>query len=225
MIQKQHLSLLVVTLLVALAGCSSGSLVETTDDSGGNGSGDADWCDEGDSTQWTNPETGERVTLNIEGTTTYEGREVCVGSWETNDPDSDAARIEYWYSEDGSYTRIVTYDAQGNIINEFESTGQQSPVTDGMDGNTGQSTWCPTGESLTSSSPQTGEEVSFVYQGIVTEDGNTVCKAVYEAQNTDSDVVRTEYYFNEEGTYTKWVSYDAQGNVVDEQVIDQTDGS
>lgn len=221
MIQKQHLSLVVVTLLVALAGCSSGGLVETTDDSGDDSSGDADWCDEGDSTEWTNPETGERVTLNIEGTTTHEGREVCVGSWETNDPDSDAARIEYWYSEDGSYTRIVTYDAQGNIINEFESSSPESST----DGNTGQSSWCPTGESFTSSSPQTGEEVSFVYQGIVTEDGNTVCKAVYEAQNTDSDVVRTEYYFNEEGTYTKWVSYDAQGNVVDEQVIDQTDGS
>jgi hypothetical protein len=223
MIRKRTLTLVVLAVTVALAGCSAGT---TDGNTSGDGSTDgAAWCNTGESTQWTNPETGERVSLTINGTTTHEGKDVCVGSWATSNPDGDVARVQYMYTEDGSYTRWVSYDANGNVVNEFETSGQpttgQSPNGQPTDGIDSQS-WCPTGQSFQSSSPQTGEQVSFVYEGITTEDGTEVCKAVYETNNPDGDIARSEYYFNEAGTYTKWVTYDENGVVIDETVVDQT---
>lgn len=222
--RTRTLTLLVVVTCLALAGCSSGTPGDGTE----NGStDDAEWCQTGESTEWTNPETGERVSLTVNGTTTYEGREVCVSVWETNDPDSETARMEFWYSEDNEYTRIVTYDAQGNVISEVESTGQvgdQTTAEQPGDGTTN-SDWCPTGDSFEYTEPETGERVSLVYEGIVTQDGRDVCKAVWETDNPDDEVARMEYYFDEEGTYTRIVSYDAQGNIIDDTVVDSSENS
>lgn len=215
MIQKHTLLLLAVAACLALAGCTSAipedgqDLGEQIPDDGMSGNGtaaDGEWCNPDDSMRWANPETGELVSLTIQGTETYEGREVCVGSVEAEDPNSEVARTEYMFTENQEYTRIVMYDAEGEVVNEFETGG----------GAAGAESWCPTGQTIQTSSPQTGERVTFEYEGIVTYEGREVCKAVYETENTGDEVALTEYYFNENGSYAKYVSYDEEGNVVDE---------
>jgi len=123
-IRKRHVLTVLVVALVVVAGCGgSGTQGETSaDGQSGNQGADSDWCPAGQSTQFANPQTGEQVSLVFQGTVTYEGRQVCKATWETNDPEGEIARIVMYYTEERSYQKVVYYDGDGNVVLEQEQS-------------------------------------------------------------------------------------------------------
>jgi hypothetical protein len=224
-IRKRHVLTVLVVALVVVAGCGgSGTQGETSaDGQSGNQGADSDWCPAGQSTQFANPQTGEQVSLVFQGTVTYEGRQVCKATWETNDPEGDVVRVEMYFSEDESYRKVVTYDADGNVLNEMQMSGSSDQpdsggeTPDGSGDGTSASQWCPEGERVQFSNPQTGEQTSMVTEGIVTHEGRQVCKATWETNDPEGEIARIVMYYTEERSYQKVVYYDGDGNVVLEQ--------
>jgi len=218
--------LLVVCVLVSgCAGVGPGledaaeEAEEQANEDGGDSSDDQqaassdDWCPEGQSTQYANPDTGQQVSLEFEGIVEREGREVCKAVWATDDPDGEVARMEMYFSEDDSYQEIITYDAEGNVVNEMRASGSGgSAVSGGGDGE-----WCAD-RSVQVNNPQTGEQASMEVEGIVERDGREVCHYVWETDDPDGEVARMEMYVNEDETYRETIYYDAEGEVVFEQV-------
>jgi len=145
-----YLKIGIVVLLVLVSGCSEsgGGGSDPTDSDAANpaegpagdggdgmfGDGGSSGCQAGQSTMFASPETGERVTLEIEGIVTHEGRELCKAVWESSDPDAGFARMEMFFEAGGQYQKIVYYDAQGNEVNEIEMNGSD---TGGMPGSGG----------------------------------------------------------------------------------------
>jgi len=101
--------LLAVVSLVLLAGCVGGG--------GGDGAEEADWCSADSSTQFANPQTGEKVALEIVGLVEEDGRTVCKGIWTTNT--GEVQRMELFWNEDESYRKMITYDEAGKVVNEI----------------------------------------------------------------------------------------------------------
>lgn len=119
-----------VVLVVVIAGCTGGSVPGLGGDTstpapaadGGGSSGSSD-CRAGESYQWADPQTGERISLNVRGTVSHEGRQVCKAVYETTDPDAGYSRVVMYYAEDDSYRKVVYYDQDGNVVNEFTMSG------------------------------------------------------------------------------------------------------
>jgi len=103
--------LLIVVSLVIIAGCTGGG--------GGaaGGDGSADWCTSASTTQFSNPQTGEQVSMEIEGIVELDGHTVCKGVWETNQ--GDVRRMELYWTEDESYRKMITYNGSGATLNEI----------------------------------------------------------------------------------------------------------
>lgn len=97
-----------IACLVLVAGCLGGN--------GGGSAGEADWCSADASTQFSNPQTGEMVSLEIVGLIEQDGRTVCKGVWTANT--GDVRRMELYWNEDESYRKMITYDQAGEVINE-----------------------------------------------------------------------------------------------------------
>lgn len=127
------LRVLGIILIVVLAGCTGGfgGGAEDGDTTGADGTsganGDADggaasaeWCPEGTAQSFANPESGEQVSMEIRGVVERDGREVCHAVWETNNNEGDVQKIEMFYTEDREYQKVIMYDANGNVVEEFE---------------------------------------------------------------------------------------------------------
>lgn len=237
-------STIAVVLVVVLAGCggggggggdgatsNGGDGAAANGGSGGNGgSGSSAVCPQQGSMSWTNPQTGEQVTMNVQGTTMRDGQEVCHATWQTNqDGGGTVAQVEMFFTEDGSYQEFVMYDSDGNVIYEGSSSDGGSGSMDGgggMDGSGDGSMageFCPAGQSIQSANPQTGETASFEVEGIVSHNGRQVCKAVWTT-STDSEgsIATIEYYYTEDNSYVHYIYYDSDGNViVDQEITEQ----
>jgi|GEM_PF-3165711 len=217
--------LILVVALVALAGCvggdgggagASGDGAATTAGSAGGGSS-TDWCVAGQSTQMTNPQTGEQVTWQVRGVVTEDGHEACRVTWETNQQ-GDVQRMDLYFTEDQSYRKMVSYDADGTVVNEVRMGGDSMTMGEGGDstqmGSGDDTGWCGESGSMQFTDPQTGEQASFDVQGVVDHEGRQVCKAVWETNQ--GEVQRVEMYYTEDRSYQHLVYYDAAGNVVNE---------
>lgn len=232
---KRYILTVLVVALVVLAGCggTGGSGASDADGQSGSQQGeDSNWCPAGQSTQVANPQTGEQVSLVFQGVVTYENREVCKATWKTDNPENDVARMEMYFSEDDSYQKIITYDDDGNAINEMQMSGPssqsdvgtESATPEGSDDGASASQWCSEGETVQFNNPQTGEQTSMVTEGIVTHEGRQVCKAIWKTNDPDGSVARIEMYYDEDRSYQKAVYYDGDGNVVLEQEQSSTGG-
>lgn len=223
--------LLLVVLVVLVAGCTSGGIPALDGDTptpepaaGDGGSSDGTDCQAGESYTWADPQSGEQVSLEIQGIVEHEGRQVCKAVWETNDADGEYSRVVMYYSEDDSYQKIIYYDDQGNVVQEFEASDPGQAGTPGGDGDgtaAGGDDWCVEGQSMSYADPQTGESTSMEVQGVVQHEGHEVCKYVYETNDTDTEYSRMVMFLSEDDSYQKIVYYDADGNVVDEFVMSQ----
>lgn len=120
-----------VVVVVVLAGCTGGLGGGATEDggdassggSGGGGAGaSADWCPEGASQQFANPETGERVSMDYQGIVERDGREVCHARWETNE--GEVRAMDMYFTEDREYNVIILYDGDGNVVEEFDMSAE-----------------------------------------------------------------------------------------------------
>lgn len=214
--KTNHVSLLLLVALVVLAGCTgggadggtSGESDETTTADAGVGGSSSDWCNPGQTAQISNPETGEEASWEIVGIVKEDGREVCKAVWETNQ--GEISRVEKFFTEDESYRKMISYDADGAVVNEVNLRGDVA----GADGDESADAWCDDSATMEFANPQTGEQASWVVEGIVEEDGREVCKAVWETNQ--GEVGRIEMYFTEDESYRKMVTYDADGELIDE---------
>ena len=184
--------------------------------SGGSGSS-TDWCQTGTSYSYASPQTGEQVSLEVQGVVSYDGRQVCKATWTSND--GQVQKMEMYYSEDDSYTKIVMYDGNGNVIGEYGgTTGGTGGSVDGTDGGAvgggSSGSFCQAGSSYSFANPQTGEQVALEVQGMVSHDGRQVCKATWTTN--EGQIQRMEMYYTEDGSYQKVIMYDGNGNVVGE---------
>jgi|GEM_PF-6930372 len=112
------------------------------------GIGAGDWCTKGASWSWANPTTGEKAALVVQGIVSHEGKNVCKAVWEGKSAEGKDTKMEEYFSEDGKYTRMLTYengklmgdikiegekmtmktyDEQGKIVQEFTSGGAATP--------------------------------------------------------------------------------------------------
>lgn len=130
------LLVLAVVVVVALAGCAGGIGGDGADaggstaadgDPGGSGGSDGadastDWCPEGTTQNFANPETGEQTSMEVRGMVERDGRQVCQAVWETNanEEAGDVQKIEMYYTEDREYYEMVMYDGDGNVVEEFD---------------------------------------------------------------------------------------------------------
>ena len=209
-----RLSLLVVLVLVALAGCAGGdggpATTPTPDGTAADGDGaSTDWCPVGQTMQLTNPQTGEMASWEVKGVVESDGRQACRVTWQTNQ--GEIRRVDLFFTEDESYRKMITYDAEGVVLSEVRlDDGGSGPATDGSVDHG--ETWCGEATSMQFMDPQTGEQASFDVQGLVEHEGRTVCKAVW--QTNQGDIRRVEMYFNEDRSYQQLIYYDAEGNVV-----------
>lgn len=230
--QINHTPILLVAILIVLSGCVGGGGSGPTDGAAENeqttmgasgatggqaadGGSSTDWCDAGQSMQYANPGSGERVAWTVQGIVQMDGRQVCKATWTTNQ--GDVRRMELFFSKDETYRKMISYDAGGKVINEMQLVGDD-PTADGTssDMKTAESedAWCSDASSMQFMNPQTGEQVAWKIHGIVEEDGKEVCKAVWTTNQ--GEISRIEMYFSEDESYRKMVTYDADGNLESE---------
>ena len=121
---KKLIILLVLFTLIA-AGCTEkdSTTISTSD-------GDVDisvsvpddseneWCPIGMSWDAANPQTGETSSMEIVGTETVDGVEMCKAVLETN-TDDEIAKMVYLFSEDGETFEWTYYDADENIVSQM----------------------------------------------------------------------------------------------------------
>lgn len=130
---NQTLRVLALVVIVGFAGCLGGlggsPDGETPGDNGGDANGgtsgdaaSADWCPKGTTQHVANPQSGEQVSMQINGIIEHDGRQVCHAVWETNDAEGDIQKMEMFYTEDESYRKIIMYDENGDVVQEFEMT-------------------------------------------------------------------------------------------------------
>jgi hypothetical protein len=107
-----------IILLIAFAGCTGKEQTITTPDgnvkvSQGSGSGPA-WCKAG-TKMTTTGANGQQGSYEIKGIVNYEGREVCLSEYI-----SDEGSMEQYFSEDSSYVVMITKDKSGKVINKID---------------------------------------------------------------------------------------------------------
>ena len=217
---KRTVRILGLVLVVVLAGCAGGPGGDagaadgtTGEASDGSDGASTDWCPRGQTSRFANPETGEQVSMEIQGVVERDGRQVCRAVWETNQ--GEVRRIEMLFTEDGSYRKMISYDEDDDVVNEVEMTG---PAGDGSaDGASSSAEWCSEASSMSFVNPETGEHVSMQVEGIVEHDGRQVCRAVWETNQ--GDVRKVEMLFTEDRSYQVMITYDEDGEVVDEVVM------
>ena len=74
-----------------------------------------EWCPIGMTWDAANPQTGEVISMEIIGTETVDGVEMCKAVFETN-TDSVITKMVYLFSEDSETIEWKHYDAAGNIV-------------------------------------------------------------------------------------------------------------
>jgi hypothetical protein len=121
---KKLIILLVLFTLIA-AGCTEkdSTTISTSDgdvDISVNvpDSAEGEWCPVGASWEATNPQTGEAASMEIIGTETVDGVEMCKAVLETN-TDDEIVKIVYLFSQDGETFEWTYYDAEGNIVSQM----------------------------------------------------------------------------------------------------------
>lgn len=110
--------LLSIILLTAFAGCTTKEQTISTPGgdlkvSQGSGSGPA-WCKTGTKMTMTGA-TGQQGSYEIKGIVNYEGREVCLAEYV-----SDEGSMEQYFSQDSSYMVMITKDKSGKVINKLD---------------------------------------------------------------------------------------------------------
>jgi hypothetical protein len=222
-----------VVLLALLAGCSAGG------GGGGGGSGTANWCGSGTIDAIASQQAGGSMTVESQGTTERDGREVCQISYEVDgEANGEYARMDVFFSEGQEYVEFVYYDADGNVVGEMNYSGTGGSDAGDTGGDTGgdadenagdgapsgeSAEWCRAGQTTSTSNPQQGTRTTFTVEGLVEHDGRTVCKSTFEFQDEDAQFSRIEMYYDEDQSYQTLVYYDQNGDVVYE--IDASDGS
>jgi len=197
---------------------------------GSGGPGSMDSCPAGQSMSYMNPQGASgQVSMEIEGIVSYEGREVCKAVWQIDDSDSPFSRMEMYFALDGSYQKLLYYDAEGTVVTEINMTGGMTGgagsfggtggSTDGMGAMTDvpASMWCPEGQQMQRVDPSSGQRTTMSIEGIVEHDGRQTCKAVWEVSGPDAE--RKEMYYTEDNSYLHVIGYDAEGNVVSEMKL------
>jgi hypothetical protein len=147
---KKWLILLIVlscTVFAVSSGCSESGEKETTDatQEGEESSSDIaeeeevevkstgnsdNWCPVGSSWNTANPQTGEKVTMNVVGTETVDGVLMCKAVYETNSEEEDFSKVEYLWSEDGNTLFWTAYDESGEKISEFSMKDGNMKIID-----------------------------------------------------------------------------------------------
>jgi hypothetical protein len=250
--QKTLVTVLVV-LLVLVSGCSDGGGggADPTDtdagdsdglplgdgdgtsgDGGDGGDGAAGECGSGQSMSFADPQSGQQVSLDVEGQVTHDGRQVCKAVWETSGDDTTFSRMEMFYDPDGEYQVVRYYDNEGNLLFETNVTGgagagQDGPMGDGMAGTdmpVGSGDWCAEGQTTAFSNPQTGEVTRLEIRGVQEHNDRQTCFAVWETDGGDGEIQRMEMYYTQEGGYTHVIYYDGEGNVVNEIEVSEDMG-
>jgi len=74
-----------------------------------------EWSPVGMTWDAANPQTGEVISMEIIGTETVDGVEMCKAVFETN-TDSVITKMVYLFSEDSETIEWKHYDAAGNIV-------------------------------------------------------------------------------------------------------------
>ncbi len=82
------------------------------------GGSEDEWCPVGASWDAANPDTDETSSMEIIGTETVDGVEMCKAVLETN-TDDEIAKMVYLFSEDSETFEWTYYDAAGNIVSQM----------------------------------------------------------------------------------------------------------
>ncbi len=88
------------------------------------------WCPVGTTMNFADPQTGETVSMEIVGTETIEGIEMCKAVVELDGVEDDVAKIEYMWSENGELFIWKSYDSAGNLVSEMEMIDGTMTMTD-----------------------------------------------------------------------------------------------
>ena len=141
------LGLVVLALIIAgcLGGPGNGQQQQAGQDGGneGDGGGDDEFCPEGQTTTYTNPQTGEQAMMRADGVVTRDGFRTCRWTMDMSTQEGEARMVFYegidsdyihweWYEADvlrGSYTlrensiNMREYDENGTLIDEITIEG------------------------------------------------------------------------------------------------------
>ncbi|MDY7082171.1 MAG: hypothetical protein SXQ77_07165 [Halobacteria archaeon] len=203
--------LLSVATLLVLAGCMGGVPNPSNAPTAATG---GDWCNEGESSMWMNPAMGQQVSWEVKGMTEYEGRDVCMAEWTSNE-----GRMVMYFTEDASYSKMVMYDAEGNEVSEYENVNVNAG-DESRTGSSGGSTtagssseWCAEGQTSSFANPQTGEQAKMEVIGVVSHDGRQTCKAVWTGNYDEGGTQRVEMYYDEGRDYNHMLIYDENGTL------------
>jgi hypothetical protein len=92
-------------------------------------SSEDDWCPVGMTWDAANPQTGETSSMEIIGTETVDGVEMCKAVLETN-TDDEIAKMVYLCSEDGETFEWTYYDAAGDIVSQMSMKDGKMTIID-----------------------------------------------------------------------------------------------
>lgn len=213
-----------VVLLAFAAGCTGGG-------GDGGGSGTADWCAGGTIEAIASQQAGSSTSVESHGMTERDGRDVCRVTFEVDGESTQFASMDVFFTEGEEYVELVYYDADGNVVGEFNYSGSTDAGSGGTGDGTGDgsgtpgesASWCQAGQTTSASNPQEGSQTTFTVEGLVEHDGRTVCKATLEVSGQDAAYSRVEMFYDEDESYHHMVYYDQNGDVVYE--FDVSDGA
>lgn len=113
---RRNWLLIGVVVLVVLAGCSS-----ITGDDGGSS---ADWCGESTAQGFQMVQSGEQVTVDVEGVVEREGQSMCHVQYEyASGQRSQYGSADFFFTEGGESFEVIYYDENGNQISSFSGGG------------------------------------------------------------------------------------------------------
>ncbi|MCD4703497.1 MAG: hypothetical protein K8R64_04270 [Methanosarcinaceae archaeon] len=88
------------------------------------------WCPVGTTMSFADPQTGESMSMEIVGTETIGGIEMCKAVVELDGIEDDVAKIEYMWSEDSEAFIWNSYDSAGNLISKMEMMDGTMTIVD-----------------------------------------------------------------------------------------------